>query len=146
MKLKLKRIFKGDSYTIGHLYINSIYFCDTLEDKVRNLSKEPKVYGETAIPAGIYEIDMNTTSSRFKSRSWAKKWGGIVPRLKNVPYFEGVLIHPLNRPEESYGCIGIGENSKPGMVLNSVIYFQILMEKYLYPAKKRKEPITIEII
>jgi hypothetical protein len=139
MKLKIKRIFKGDKYTIGHLYINNIYFCDTLEDKVRNLPKEPKVYGETAIPAGTYEIDMNTVSPKFKNRSWAKKWGGIVPRLKNVPYFEGVLIHPFNRPEESYGCVGIGENSKPGMVLNSVRYFQILMEKYLYPAKKRKE-------
>ena len=106
MKLKIKRIFKGDKYTIGHLYINNIYFCDTLEDKVRNLPKEPKVYGETAIPAGIYEIDMNTVSPKFRSRSWAKKWGGIVPRLKNVPYFEGVLIHPLNKPEETYGCIG----------------------------------------
>lgn len=146
MRLKLKRIFKGEKYTIGKLYVNNIYFCDTLEDKVRDLTKEPKVYGQTAIPAGVYEIDMNTVSPKFKNRSWAKKWGGIVPRLKNVPYFEGVLIHPLNCPEESYGCIGVGENSRPGMVLNSVRYFQILMEKYLYPAKKRKEQIEIEIL
>ena len=145
MKLKLKRIFKGEKYTIGHLYVNDRYFCDTLEDKVRNLPKEPKVYGETAIPAGIYEIDMNTVSPKFKNRTWAKKWKGIVPRLKNVPYFEGVLIHPLNRPEESYGCIGLGENSRPGMVLNSTYYFHRLM-KTLTEAKNKREPITIEVI
>ena len=145
MKLKIKRIFKGDKYTIGHLYINNIYFCDTLEDKVRNLPKEPKVYGETAIPAGIYEIDMNTVSPKFKSRSWAKKWGGIVPRLKNVPYFEGVLMHPLNKPEETYGCIGVGDNQVVGGLVNSTIQFNRLMRR-LVDANKRKEPITIEII
>ena len=145
MKLKLKRIFKGDKYTIGHLYINNIYFCDTLEDKVRNLPKEPKVYGETAIPAGTYEIDMNTISPKFKNRSWAKKWGGIVPRLKNVPYFEGVLIHPLNKPEETYGCIGVGDNQVVGGLVNSTIQFNRLMLR-LIDAKKRGESITIEII
>ena len=145
MKLKIKRIFKGDKYTIGHLYINNIYFCDTLEDKVRNLPKEPKVYGETAIPAGTYEIDMNTVSPKFKNRSWAKKWGGIVPRLKNVPYFEGVLMHPLNKPEETYGCIGVGDNQVVGGLVNSTIQFNRLMLR-LIDAKKRGESITIEII
>ena len=145
MKLRLKRIFKGDKYTIGKLYVNNIYFCDTLEDKVRNLPKEPKVYGETAIPAGTYEIDMNTVSPKFKNRSWAKKWGGIVPRLKNVPYFEGVLIHPLNRPEESYGCVGVGDNQVVGGLVNSVIQFNRLMQR-LIDAKKKGESITIEII
>ena len=145
MKLKLKRIFKGDKYTIGHLYINSIYFCDTLEDKVRTLPKEPKVYGETAIPAGIYEIDMNTISPKFKSRSWAKKWGGIVPRLKNVPYFEGVLIHVGNNKSDTDGCILVGDNQVVGGLVNSTIQFNRLMQR-LIDAKKRREPITIEII
>ena len=145
MKLKLKRIFKGDKYTIGHLYINNIYFCDTLEDKVRNLPKEPKVYGETAIPAGTYEIDMNTVSPKFKNRSWAKKWGGIVPRLKNVPYFEGVLIHVGNNKDDTDGCIIVGDNQVVGGLVNSIIQFNRLMQR-LIEAKKRKEPITIEII
>lgn len=145
MKLRLKRIFKGEKYTIGKLYVNNIYFCDTLEDKVRDLTKEPKVYGQTAIPAGVYEINMSTVSPKFKNRSWAKKWGGIVPRLKNVPYFEGILIHPLNRPEESYGCIGVGDNQVVGGLVNSTIQFNRLMQR-LIDAKKKGEPITIEII
>lgn len=37
MKLRLQRRFKGESYTIGSLYINNTYFCDTLEDKVRDI-------------------------------------------------------------------------------------------------------------
>ena len=145
MKLKLRRIFKGNKYTIGHLYINNIYFCDTLEDKVRNLPKEPKVYGETAIPAGIYEIDMNTVSPKFKNRSWAKKWGGIVPRLKNVPYFEGVLIHVGNNKDDTDGCIIVGDNQIVGGLVNSTIQFNRLMLR-LIDAKKRGEFITIEII
>ena len=145
MKLKIKRIFKGDKYTIGHLYINNIYFCDTLEDKVRNLPKEPKVYGETAIPAGTYEIDMNTVSPKFKNRSWAKKWGGIVPRLKNVPYFDGVLIHVGNNKDDTDGCIIVGDNQIVGGLVNSTIQFNRLMQR-LVDVNKRKESITIEII
>jgi len=37
MKLKLRRTYKGEAYTIGHLYINGKYFCDTLEDTDRGL-------------------------------------------------------------------------------------------------------------
>lgn len=145
MRLRLKRIFKGDKYTVGKLYVNNIYFCDTLEDKVRNLPKEPKVYGETAIPAGIYEIDMNTVSPKFRSRSWAKKWGGIVPRLKNVPYFEGVLIHVGNNKDDTDGCIIVGDNQVVGGLVNSTIQFNRLMQR-LIDAKKKGESITIEII
>lgn len=144
MQIKLKRIYKGDSYTIGHLYINNKYFCDTLEDKVRNLKKEPKIYGKTAIPEGEYEIDMNTISPKFKNRNWAKKWGGVVPRLKNVPYFEGVLIHVGNSAEDSLGCILVGDNQIVGKLVNSTIHFNNLM-KILVEANNNKEKITIQI-
>lgn len=145
MNIKVKRIFKGDNYTIGCMYIDEKYFCNTLEDKVRNIPKEVKVFGKTAIPAGKYEIDMNSVSPKFKNRSWAKKYGGIVPRLKNVPYFNGVLIHPGNTQYDTDGCILIGENTVPGKVLNSQKYWFMLMDK-LIEANKQKNTITIEII
>lgn len=145
MEILVKRIFKCENYTIGHLYINGTYFCDTLEDKVRNLPREPKMFGKTAIPAGKYEIDMNTVSPKFKNRSWARKYKGIVPRLKNVPYFSGVLIHPGNTSVDTDGCILVGENSVAGKVLNSQKYWFILMDR-LIKAKEAKEEITIEII
>lgn len=39
MKLTLKRIAKRDTYTIGKLYIDGVYFCDTIEDKDRGLKQ-----------------------------------------------------------------------------------------------------------
>lgn len=143
--LRLKRIFKGDKYTIGCLYIGKTFFCNTLEDRVRDIPKEPKVYGQTAIPSGTYEVDMNTISPKFKNRSWAKKYKGIVPRLKNVPYFEGVLIHPGNSESDTDGCILVGENTIQGRVVNSQRYFSILMDKYLIPWKNSGKKIIIEI-
>jgi len=43
MKLLLKRIAKKDTYTIGKLYIDGKYFCDTLEDKDRGLNESMSI-------------------------------------------------------------------------------------------------------
>ena len=61
MKIKVDRIYKGESYTIGKMYLNGEYFCDTLEDAIRPV----KIPNETAIPAGIYKVEV-TYSPRFK--------------------------------------------------------------------------------
>ena len=136
MILRLKRKHKKDNYTVGALYINEVYFSDTLEDKDRGLDfsmpldevNKIKVYGETAIPTGIYRIVMDTVSPKFKDRSWAKPYGGKVPRVLNVKGFEGVLIHPLNKASESLGCIGVGKNTAKGIITQSTEYFHKLMK------------------
>ena len=77
MKLKNKRIFSNDTYSIGHLTVDGVYECDVLEDTDRGLTSDmpeeliklKKVYGKTAIPKGEYLIDMNTVSPKFKYRS-----------------------------------------------------------------------------
>lgn len=135
MKLLLKRIAKRDTYTIGKLYIDDKYFADTLEDPDRGLtnsmSREQiakiKVYGETAIPTGIYNIDMNTVSAKFKNRSWASPYKGKIPRLKNVPGYEGVLIHPGTTSKDTLGCILVGKNTSKGMITQSQATFHQLM-------------------
>lgn len=116
MKLTLKRIALKPTYTIGKLYIDDNYFCDTLEDTVRDLNKdgkfdngEKKIKGETAIPYGTYEIKW-TYSPRFKK---------YTPQLMNVPSFEGIRIHTGNTNASTSGCLLLGENKKVGMVLNS---------------------------
>lgn len=148
MKLKLKRIALRDTYTIGRLYIDDVYFCDTLEDKVRDLNKngkfdngEKKVYGETAIPYGTYKVDMNTVSPRFKNRVWAKPYGGKIPRLLNINSFEGVLIHPGSSDRDTSGCILIGKNTIVGKLTQSQATFHKLMSKL-----KGQKDITIEIV
>ena len=153
MELKVIRRAKRPEYTIGKLYIDGRLFCDTLEDCDRDLTqdmpleeiKAKKVYGKTAIPTGTYEIDMNTVSPKFKDRSWAKPFGGKLPRLVNVPGYEGVLLHPFNQASESLGCIAPGKNSVKGMVTDSSRTFMSLMSKYLLPAKVKGEKITITI-
>lgn len=156
MKLLLKRIALKPNYTIGKLYVDGVYVCDTLEDTVRDLNKngrfdngEEKVYGKTAIPYGTYSITMNVKSpkfSNFSRYSWAKKYDGYLPRLEKVPNFDGVAIHPGNTHEDTFGCVLVGQNKEVGKVLYSVATFNELMDKYLVPAKNRNESITITIV
>lgn len=152
MNITIKRIFKGDKYTIGKLYVNGIYECDTLEDTDRGLAEDSplseiqskKVYGETAIPTGTYKIDMNTVSPKFKDRSWAKFCGGKLPRLIDVPGYSGVLIHVGNKPADTLGCILVGDNKIKGQVINSTSTFQELYSLML-KAKVAGEEITVTI-
>lgn len=117
MELKIKRRFKGDTYTIGSLFIDGKYFCDTLEDKVRDMPKEPKVMHKTAIPYGRYKLIVNI-SPKFKRE---------LPRLLDVPFFEGILIHRGNKAEHSSGCILVGENKVKGGLINSAKYEEELV-------------------
>lgn len=142
MKLTIERRWKKADYTIGILYIDGDRFCETLEDAVR----DKKIYGKTAIPAGTYDIDMETISPRFRDRAWAKPYGGKLPRLLNVPDFTGVLIHVGNTQYDTEGCILVGNNRLKGKVLDSATRFHQLMRDFLIPAHKAGEPITIEII
>lgn len=116
MKLTLKRIALRPTYTIGKLYIDDVYFCDTIEDTVRDLNKngkfdngEKKVHSKTAIPYGIYEIKW-TYSPRFKK---------YTPQLMNVPSFEGIRIHAGNTSADTEGCLILGKNKQVGKVINS---------------------------
>lgn len=152
MKLLLRRIFKGPKYTIGKLFINGVYECDTLEDQDRGLTsqmsleeiKAKKVYGVTAIPTGTYSINMTTVSPKFKDRAWAKPYKGILPRLENVKGYEGVLIHVGNKAEDTLGCILVGENKIKGQVINSTATFYELMT-VLLKAQSAGEVIELTI-
>lgn len=152
MKLTLKRTFKGPQYTIGKLYVNGVYECDTLEDTDRGLNEtqslleiqSKKVYGQTAIPYGTYKIDMNTVSPKFKDRAWAKPYKGILPRLENVKGYEGVLIHVGNKAEDTLGCILVGRNRIKGSVVESTECFYKLMS-VLLGASKVGEDIYITV-
>ena len=141
MKLTLNRIALRQTYTIGKLYIDGKYFCDTLEDTVRDTNKsgkfdngEKKVKGKTAIPYGTYEIKW-TYSPRFKK---------YTPQLMNVPSFEGILIHSGNTSKDTEGCILVGENKKKGMVLNSRATVNKLYPIIRNACKQGKVHLTIQ--
>lgn len=152
MEIHIDRKWKKETYTIGKMFINGEFFSNTLEDKDRGFSsdtsvdyiKAHKVYGETAIPTGTYEIKL-TPSPKFATRVWGKKYQGKVPEIPNVKGFSGVRIHPLNTAADSLGCVGVGKNTKPGMITSSTEYYYQLMDNYILPAIKKGEKITLKI-
>lgn len=94
MELLLKRIARKPTYTIGRLYVNNTYLCDTLEDYDRIFFGGSKVPGKTAIPSGRYEVVLNSYSPKFGSREpYRSLCGGCVPLIADVPNFSGVRIH-----------------------------------------------------
>ena len=138
IKLLLKRVARKSGYTIGKLFMDGEYFCDTLEDTDRldegmslDEIKKLKQPGQTAIPEGSYKVIVNV-SPKFKR---------LLPRLQNVPGFEGVLIHRGNTAKDTAGCILVGENKKVGVVLNSTYYEERLVELL-----KHDDNISIEIV
>lgn len=131
MEIEVKRIFKKEGYTIGKMYLNGNYFCDTLEDKVRSLKKaSDKIFGRTAIPAGTYEVVV----------TWSDKFHRNLPLLLNVPYFEGIRIHAGNTAEDTLGCILVGENKAQGRVINSRMWEGKLVDEL------KKVPVGQKIV
>lgn len=121
-ELHLKRTIFTDKSTIGMLSVEGVFECYVLEDTVREVEGQPvdswKVKGQTAIPQGRYRIE-RTMSGRF---------GKVLPLLYKVPGYEGVRIHPGNKPEDTEGCLLPGLHKAQDMVTESRAAFQLLDE------------------
>lgn len=128
--LKLVRTQKEDC-TIGDLFINEEFICNTLEDVFR----EKKIAKETCIPYGKYDIIINMSP----------KYKRLMPRLLNVPNFEGILIHNAgsSKPATEYtsGCILVYRQKKGDRVLDSKKVFDEFFDRI-----KNYSKITIEIV
>ena len=129
MELKLVRKIFTDKSTIGDLSVNGTFECFTLEDPPR----EVKVKGETAIPAGRYEVAV----------TFSNKFGKFLPLLLSVPGFDGIRIHPGNTPKDTLGCILVGQGKGVDSISSSRLAFLPLFEKI--QAVLRSEKVFIEI-
>lgn len=162
MELRLKRIAKRKTYTIGHLYITPLSspegdkkasqkvsprgdlegvapFCDTLEPTWRDYAHGAyKIKGRSAIPEGRYAVVV-TRSPKF---------GQWLPLLLGGPDFnrkwQGVRIHAGNTAADTEGCILVGKNLEVGKVLDSRIWLKRLMKK-IYEAQARDEPVWLTV-
>lgn len=130
MRIKLERQEFQPKCTIGELFVDGCFECYTLEDVVR----QEKVYGETAIPYGTYEIDI-TRSNRFKRD---------LPLLKDVPNFSGIRIHPGNTDADTEGCILVGRTKGNDFVGESRAAFAALFTK-IREAIDQGDTVTIDI-
>lgn len=138
MKLVLTRTLLNAKSTIGKLIVDDTFFCYTLEDKDRYLETHPeaKVYGETAIPRGRYQVIIDF-SGRFQRE---------LPRLLLVPGFEGIRIHPGNTDKDTHGCILVGTSIvNDDFISNSRATFDHLFA-ILDDAYNRGQEIWIEVI
>ena len=122
--ITLKRDTLSPLSTIGTLTVGDVQV-ETLEDTRR----AHKVYGETRIPAGTYELNLRDEGNmvkRYKSRyDWHK---GMI-WLRNVPEFEFIYIHPGNNPGDTLGCILVGMTRGENFIGNSRAAYQ-----KIYPA------------
>lgn len=136
MEIKVERKWKKEKYTVGRMMVNGEFFCNTLEDVVREIDVNGvgKVKGETAIPAGKYKVIVN----------YSPKFGRQMPRLLNVPFFDGILIHSGNTAKDSAGCILVGYNKKVGELCNSRDVSDRMTEM-VEAAQRRGEDIWIVI-
>ena len=112
-------------------------------DEIKKIKKS----SITAIPTGTYNVRMDIVSPKYSSKEWFVKncHGARVPRLENVPGFEGILIHPGNFASDTDGCILVGKNDVKGMVTKSKEYFlQLYNKMYAAYSKGAKVMVTIK--
>lgn len=160
MKIEHVRIFTTNGtgtspgYTISHIYINGGYVCDAVEDYDRGLDqgmilaeiKKRKVYKQTAIPTGTYELTMDIISPKFSQMAYYKNFcKGRMPRLLKVPGYDGILIHRGSSANSSAGCVIVGYNTIKGKVTDSQKAWEKLMKEYFLPAWKLEEKMTYTI-
>lgn len=152
LKLVLNRVELTPNYTMGRLYIDGQFFCDIVEDTVRDISGgscQKKVSAQTAIPYGTYNVSIKVPSPKFDSNGYYKGVCGEyhVPMVMNVPCFNGIRIHKGSSAASSAGCLIVGNKSATaGRVDNTAAVFE-----RLYPILKKaeiddKKKIVIHIV
>ena len=115
MRLELYRYSSQKDSTLGLLYLvddetnHKDFLCFSLEDEKR----ETKVYGETRIPEGTYQIKYRKEGGYFAK--YKKRFPDLhndkrgVLHITDVPNFEFILIHCGNTTEHTYGCLLVGD-------------------------------------
>lgn len=154
LEILVDRKWKKSTYTIGRMYLDGEFFCNTLEDRDRGLTSEmslieingKKVMHETAIPSGTYEVSLDYVSPKFSQYPYYMEvCGGQLPRLLNVKGFSGVLIHVGTNASHSSGCILVGNNTSIGQLSNGKKVFEELYKRLL-DAKREGKKIVIRIV
>ena len=126
MNLLIKRLNKLSE---GLLFIDGLFFCGTLEDPWRDLSRQQKVPGETCIPAGTYRVVIDL-SARFNK---------LMPHVLNVPHFEGIRFHSGNTRRDTEGCILLGTHLQEGVLSQSRATVERFMTVMRMAINKKEE-------
>ena len=145
MKTKIIRVAEGKQSTLSHLYINGIFQCYLLEDKIRD-TKIPK---QTAIPTGNFNLRLNTwggMNAEYRQK-FPKVHKGMI-EINGLPNFSYVYIHIGNTYRQTAGCplCGFGFELIDGdfQVIRSKDAYQMIYPKLLEVAQSKENQIIIE--
>lgn len=126
MILEQFRYQETKDHTKSLFSIDGDFKCFMLEDGFN----EVKVYGETRIPAGEYEIELRTRGG--KHDKYIKKFGSEFHKgmlwIKNIPNYKYVYIHIGNTPVDTLGCplTGFDAYSTKSKVGNSTGAYKLI--------------------
>ena len=120
LQVLLTRNYRKEAYTIGRLYVNGQFFCNSLEDKDRGLFQGMplqdlmllKVQDQTAIPCGTYKLRV-TMSPKFKRE---------MIEVVDVPAFLGIRFHKGANASHTSGCVLVGMNTIKGGLTDGAKY------------------------
>lgn len=133
MKLTLNRVQFEAACTIGQLLVDGNPACYTLEDLVR-APGAPKVFGQTAIPAGTYRVIVDHS----------EHFGRDLPHILDVPGFEGIRIHAGNTAADTSGCILVGMDRLADSIGRSRLAFEPLFGR-IQGALAAGQTVSIEV-
>src|SRR5690606_24601052 len=125
--------------TLGLLFIDGKFECYTLEDQHR----DKKVWGDTRIPNGTYEVALRTEGTHHER--YSKKFSDHIGMLHvlNVPNFEYILIHVGNTEADTAGCLLVGNQITKKALIDSTGAYREMYKK-IAPALAKGEKVTIE--
>jgi hypothetical protein len=132
MEIEVVRDTLTDKSSVGSIYVDGLWHCHSLEDRVRS---GPKVQGQTAIPCGRYEVVIDY-SNRFKR---------LMPHILEVPGFTGIRIHKGNTDKDVEGCIAVGAIRGRDWVGSCSEVYGSLLEKISLALKTENVYITVRI-
>ena len=130
---------------IDGLFQQRKFLAYTLEDEQRNT----KVYGETRIPEGVYNLGLRKVGGYHAK--YSKRFPHIhigMLHVLDVPGFEYILIHCGNTDEHTAGCLLVGDSQENNQIKkDGFIGKSVQAYKRIYPriasALERGEKVTI---
>jgi hypothetical protein len=146
MKIKVSRYSRNNESTLGAFFIDGKFYVHTVEDEKR----EVKVMSETRIPEGTYSIELAKWGAHHEkyAKMFPEMHKGML-LLKDVPGFQGILIHIGNTDLDSSGCILVCNTVDNNKITRGTGFNSTEAYKRIYPqiaaAIEAKIPVTITV-
>tara|TARA_R100000963_G_C4636843_1_gene100824 strand:+ start:506 stop:964 length:459 start_codon:yes stop_codon:yes gene_type:complete len=106
-----------ENSTIGKLFINGEYFCDTLENPYINNERNI-----SCIPAGEYKVRL-----RLERESATRDYLHLL--VQDVPNRSYILFHRGNTAKDTRGCILVGQSREQDRVNNSRLAMDLIVKE-----------------